>query len=111
MSRMIPPSNSRASRINCVRTLALAAVLALPQRAAAQGLPYSSPLSNIAAPREGRAMHEGSWDRKHMNGDARRVNPGETLTLFTHQGTGVVHRFWVTIAPREDVGVLSQAIL
>jgi hypothetical protein len=91
--------------------MALAAALALPSLLGAQGLPYSSPLSNLAAPREGRAMHEGSWDRKHMNGDARRVNPGETLTLFTHQGTGVVHRFWVTIAPREDIGVLSQAIL
>jgi hypothetical protein len=91
--------------------LAAAAALSLAQRLPAQGLAYSSPLSGIAEPREGRAMHEGSWDRKHMNGDARRVEPGQTLTLFTHQGTGVVHRFWVTIAPREDIGVLSQAII
>jgi hypothetical protein len=56
-------------------------------------------------------MHEGSWDRKHLNDDALHLKPGETVTLFTHEGTGCVHRFWVTIAPREDVGVLSQAIL
>jgi Protein of unknown function (DUF2961) len=56
-------------------------------------------------------MHEGSWDRKHQNDDALHVKAGETVTLFTHEGPGCVHRFWVTIAPREDVAVLSQAIL
>ncbi len=56
-------------------------------------------------------MHEGSWDRKHQNDDALHLKAGETVTLFTHEGAGCVHRFWVTIAPREDVAVLSQAIL
>jgi hypothetical protein len=108
---MKPPSIGRAS-LNCrVCSLAAAAALALPALLAAQGLPYSSPLSGIASPREGKAMHEGSWDRKHLNDDALHVKPGQTVTLFTHEGTGCVHRFWVTIAPREDVSVLSQAIL
>jgi hypothetical protein len=91
--------------------MGFAAALALPLLASAQGEDFSSPLSNLASPREGRAMHEGSWDRKHLNDDALHLKPGETVTLFTHEGKGCVHRFWVTIAPREDVGVLSQAIL
>jgi hypothetical protein len=89
--------------------LALAAALSLPALALADA--YSSPLSSLASPRAGRAMHEGSWDRKHLNDDALHLKAGETVTLFTHEGAGCVHRFWVTIAPREDVGVLSQAIL
>jgi hypothetical protein len=72
---------------------------------------YASPLSSLAEPREGSAMHEGSWDRKHNNDDALHVKAGQTVTLFTHEGAGCVHRFWVTLAPREDVAVLSQAIL
>jgi hypothetical protein len=89
----------------------LAAALAFPSLALAQADSYSSPLSNLASPRAGRALHEGSWDRKHQNDDALHLKAGETVTLFSHEGAGCVHRFWVTIAPREDVGVLSQAIL
>jgi Protein of unknown function (DUF2961) len=104
------PRPIRSSRA-ALRALA-AVFLAAPALAPAQAGPeFSSPLSNLAAPREGRAMHEGSWDRKHQNDDALHVKPGQTVTLFTHEGAGTVHRFWVTIAPREDVAVLSQAIL
>ena len=72
---------------------------------------FSSPLAGLASPKPGTAMHEGSWDRKRLNDDSLHVKPGETVTLFTHEGAGTVHRFWVTIAPRESVPVLSQAIL
>jgi hypothetical protein len=111
---MKPPSIRFASRSNPVGILACAAVaafLALRPSSKAQALSYSSPLSNLASPREGSAQHEGSWDRKHLNDDALHIKAGETVTLFTHEGAGCVHRFWVTIAPREDVAVLSQAIL
>jgi Protein of unknown function (DUF2961) len=108
---MTPPSTGRAALQRRIAFLAAAVALAFPAHAGAQGLPYSSPLSGLGSPREGRAMHEGSWDRKHLNDDALHVKPGETVTLFTHEGTGCVHRFWVTIAPREDVAVLSQAII
>ncbi|HEY1763367.1 MAG TPA: glycoside hydrolase family 172 protein [Opitutaceae bacterium] len=77
----------------------------------AQGTSFSSPLSNLADPRPGRAMHEGSWDRKHHNGDSIPLKPGETVTLFEHDGPGCVHRFWVTIAPRLDVAILSQVVI
>jgi hypothetical protein len=92
--------------------LAFAAVAAVPALSRAQSDPsFSSPLSRIAEPREGRAMHEGSWDRKHQNDDCLHVEAGQTVTLFSHEGAGCVHRFWVTIAPREDVAILSQVIL
>jgi hypothetical protein len=39
------------------------------------------------------------------------VKPGETVTLFQHDGPGCVHRFWVTIAPRLDVAILSQVVI
>jgi hypothetical protein len=88
-----------------------AASLACCLRSAAQEPSFASPLSGLANPREGRAMHEGSWDRKHLNDDALHLKAGESVTLFQHDGAGCVHRFWVTIAPREDAAVLSQAIL
>lgn len=88
---------------------ALAALAPLGARGAEAT--YASPLSGLAAPREGVAMHEGSWDRKHQNDDALHVKAGQTVTLFSHEGAGCVHRFWVTIAPREDVSILSQVIL
>lgn len=72
---------------------------------------FSSPLSSLASPRVGTAMHEGSWDRNRQNNDFLKLSPGEVVTLFHHQGAGTVHRFWVTVAPRTDVSVLSQVIL
>ncbi len=90
----------------------MAALLCATALARAQSEPtFASPLSTLANPKPGRAQHEGSWDRKHMNDDALHVKPGQTVTLFEHEGAGTVHRFWVTIAPRESVAVLSQAIL
>src|SRR5689334_22872924 len=72
---------------------------------------FSSPLAGLAMPHSGVAKHEGSWDRKGGNGDARPVAPGETITLLDYQGAGVIHRFWVTIAPRAEMHIHRQAIL
>ncbi|MGO9994711.1 MAG: glycoside hydrolase family 172 protein [Steroidobacteraceae bacterium] len=87
--------------------------VAEPQAGASPALSgaFSSPLSNLADPRPGTAMHEGSWDRQHQNNDSRSLKPGEVLTIFQHQGAGVVHRLWITISPRTDVSLLSQVIL
>jgi Protein of unknown function (DUF2961) len=82
-----------------------------PRIPSAQPETFSSPLSNLVFRRAGRAMHEGSWDRQHKNNDFRQLKPGEVLTIFEHKGAGTVHRFWVTIAPRTDVDILSQVIL
>jgi hypothetical protein len=70
-----------------------------------------SPLGGLASPRTGVARHEGSWDRAGGNADFRAVEPGKTITLFEHAGAGVVHRFWVTIAPRSEPHIHRQAIL
>lgn len=94
------------------RSLMAAAALALLGSLQGQTEPaYQSPLSSLAEPREGQARHEGSWDRKHANDDALHLGAGQTATLFDYRGAGCVHRFWVTIAPREDVAVLSRLIL
>ncbi len=87
-----------------------AALLVVAMAAAAWGAP-GSPLAGLAEPKPGRAMHEGSWDRTGKNGDALHVNPGETVTLLDYHGAGTIHRFWVTIAPRSDLRIHSQAIL
>jgi hypothetical protein len=109
---MNPPSiRTEAFFGRLVSRLAAAAALALPLTSVAQGADFSSPLSGLASPKEGRAMHAGSWDRKHLNDDALHLKAGETVTLLNLVGTGCIHRFWVTIAPREDISVLSQAIL
>ncbi|HEX8524095.1 MAG TPA: glycoside hydrolase family 172 protein [Tepidisphaeraceae bacterium] len=72
---------------------------------------FSSPLSNLAAPHSGRAMHESSWDRGGGNADMRRLEPGQTREIFNYSGAGVVHRFWVTIAPRSDMKLHRQTII
>jgi|CZKI01.1.fsa_nt_gi hypothetical protein len=91
--------------------MAAALALSAPLLAPAQATSFSSPLSNLAEPRPGRAVHEGSWDRNDKNNDSIPVKPGETVTLFNHEGAGCVHRFWVTISPRTNVGILSQVVL
>jgi hypothetical protein len=48
--------------------------------AMAQTESFSSPLSNLALPRPGIAMHEASTDPDHKNDGWRRVEAGQTLT-------------------------------
>ena len=70
-----------------------------------------SPLAGLANPRQGTTKHEGSWDRSGGNGDMRGINAGQTITIFDAKGPAVVHRFWVTIAPRIDTEILRQTII
>jgi hypothetical protein len=81
---------------------------AYTQTVGAPGL--GSPLSGLSLERRGTAMHEGSWDRNWKNGDFRRVEPGQTLTLLDYKGAGMIRRFWCTIAP-DDNTIRCQAIL
>jgi hypothetical protein len=100
--------------ISIIASLLRAAVipmLCLPLLVPAQSGPFSSPLSDLAQPKAGKAMHEGSWDRLNQNNDAFHLKAGDEVTLFAHDGAGCVHRFWVTIAPRTDVSILSEAII
>jgi len=59
------------------------------------------PLADLAAPRSGTPRHQSSTDPHGGNVDFRSVAPGQSLTLFAHDGAGVVHRFWMTFFPRE----------
>lgn len=99
----------------CLLAAALAAVaLSLDPSPATGGSRPSlglGGLSDLALKKPGRAMHEGSWDRRGGNADMRVVKPGETLTLLDTRGAGVVRRFWVTIAPRSERTIHRQAIL
>jgi len=98
-------------------SIPLAAALcafALPA-ARAQGVNPSavmgSPLAGLAMPHTGTAMQESSYDRSGGNADMRPIMPGETLTMFEAQGSGVVRRFWLTIAPRFNKEIMRQTIL
>jgi hypothetical protein len=93
--------------------LALASLAALPTVAQdyAPSDSLASPLAGLGMPRKGTPKHEGSWDRSGGNGDMRPVAPGETITLLDYSGAGIVHRFWVTIAPRSEMTIHRQAIL
>jgi hypothetical protein len=107
-----PRRGSGAERARSVPLAIMTALLlSAPLAVLAQADSFSSPLSSLAEPRPGHAMHEGSWDRKGQNNDSIPVKPGETVTILDHEGAGCVHRFWVTISPRTDVGILSQVIL
>ena len=100
-------------RLLSVVCVCFALCAALPVRAQrnASVADLIGPLAGLAAPHKGTAKHEGSGDRKGGNDDFRPLAPGETLTLLDTKGAGIVHRFWVTIAPRADKALHRQAIL
>jgi hypothetical protein len=91
----------------------LAPILVLSSLSFAQDAPSSvlGTLGNLAMPRDGVPKHEGSWDRSGGNGDARNVDPGQTLTIMDYKGAGIVRRLWVTIAPRAHKEIHRQCIL
>jgi hypothetical protein len=69
------------------------------------------PLGDLYLSREGGLVHYSSVDSTGGNADFRPIAPGETLVLVDHQGTGVVRRWWITIAPRQEVEILRQLIV
>ncbi|HEX3625536.1 MAG TPA: glycoside hydrolase family 172 protein [Verrucomicrobiae bacterium] len=69
-----------------------------------------SPLGSIPLPHPGTAMHAGSWDRTGGNRDFITVPPGKTVTILDQDGAGEIHRFWMTISPR-NVQSLRQVII
>jgi len=51
-----------------------------------------------------------SYDRSGANADARRIAPGETLTLLDEAGPGLITHVWVTIAS-DDPNHLKALVL
>jgi hypothetical protein len=45
------------------------------------------------------------------NDDFVRLQPGDTATLMDHRGPGIVRRWWITIAPRNDRAIQRQLII
>jgi hypothetical protein len=79
----------------------------------AQDLPTrGGVMDGLFMAREGRIAHFSSYDRSGGNDDNVEIAPGETHTLVDHEGTaGVVRRWWVTIAPRNNREIQRQLIV
>jgi len=58
-------------------------------------------LSDLAEPHDYVLKRAGSWDRTGGNADARKIAPGETLTVLEDSGPGVITHVWFTIASGE----------
>lgn len=69
------------------------------------------PLGNLFMAREGGLAHYSSADPTGGNNDRKPIAPGETLVLVDHKGAGIVKRWWITIAPRENVEIQSSLVV
>ena len=83
--------------------------LTVPVAVAAQG--GTGTLDALTRARESRIAHYASDDPRVANDDFRRLAPGDTLTLVDHRGAGIVRRWWLTIAPRNDTAIQRQLIV
>ena len=88
--------------------VAALALLVAAENARAQN---TSPLGDLHMQRESRLVKYSSWDRTAKNDDFVAVRPGQTVTLADHAGAGIVRRWWITIAPRNDVAIQRQLIV
>lgn len=68
-------------------------------------------LERLIRPLDGGLAHYSSYDRSGGNADWVAVEPGETHTLLDHAGAGVLRRWWITIAPRDDPAIQRQLIV
>ena len=100
----------RISGTGALRALVSCTLLLAPRAAAAQPSPGGA-LDALVHARDGRLAHYSSEDPRRRNDDFRRLAPGDTLTLVDHRGAGIVRRWWLTIAPRNDVAIQRQLIV
>ena len=68
-------------------------------------------LDGLVFPRSSRIAHYSSLDSLGKNDDFRRIAPGQTVTLVDHTGAGIVRRWWITIAPRNNVALQRRVIV
>ena len=85
-------------------TSRLACVVSCVAAGAASAQP-SGTLDSLTRPRAGRTAHYSSFDATEKNDDFRRIEPGQTVTLVDHRGAGTIRRWWITIAPRNNVAL------
>jgi hypothetical protein len=91
--------------------LSLTSALPLGGQESGRPAPGAGALDALMRPRTGRIAHYSSADPRRQNDDFRRLAPGDTLTLLDHVGAGVLRRWWLTIAPRNDVAIHRQLIV
>jgi hypothetical protein len=99
-----------ASPLTSILAIALGLLATLPRVGGAQQLGGGS-LDALVVPRSSRIAHYSSLDSLGRNDDFRRIPPGQTLTLVDHAGAGIVRRWWITIAPRNNVALQRQVIV
>ena len=58
-------------------------------------------MGDLTRPHDYVLKRVSSWDRTGGNADARKIAPGETLTVFEEPGPGVITHIWFTIASAE----------
>ncbi|MCL4694110.1 MAG: DUF2961 domain-containing protein [Candidatus Hydrogenedentes bacterium] len=89
----------RTGSISILVTLLIAAV-ATPVWA---GSLFAGPLDDLATLKPGRTMRASSSDPNWAvgNGDARPIEPGDTLVVAELEGPGVINHIWNTIASQE----------
>src|SRR5271157_3798462 len=68
---------------------------------AAHAQELSGLLADLTKPHDYVLKRSGSWDRTGGNADARKIAPGETLTVLEDSGPGVITHVWFTIASGE----------
>jgi hypothetical protein len=90
---------------------AVAMVLVAIRAAVAIAQQPGGSLDALVLPRSSRIAHYSSLDSLGRNDDFRRIAPGETITLVDHSGAGIVRRWWITIAPRNNVALQRQVIV
>jgi len=67
-------------------------------------------LEQLIYPRSGKSKRISSYDVSGANGDARRIEPGETFTLAEFKGAGIIRHIWFTVA-HEDENYLRRMVL
>lgn len=70
----------------------------------------SAMLSTLSEVKDYLQHRSSSYDRAGGNADARRIAPGETLTLLDENGPGLLTHIWVTIAS-DDPNHLKALVL
>lgn len=69
------------------------------------------PLGDLYLAKSGGIAHYSSEDPTGGNRDHVGIAPGEKLTLVDHEGAGVLRRWWLTIAPRQNVEIQRTLIV